>query len=164
MFESGARQTQTPHAPPRRAIANLWRPLTAHTSIVCVIKLKLVLCSFLGYKAASIFDRRMQPATHKPTHRLTRAFLSRRASLTQTPPAAPRGAVANPWRPFTAHTSIVCVTRLNLVLCPRLRYTTASIFERRIKPTTHKPTRRRTHTEPQHRRRPEERSPAFDAR
>ena len=142
--QGGARLTQTPHASPLGAIANLWRPLTAHTSIVCVTRLKLVLCPFLGYKTGSIFGRRMQPATHKPRHRHTRALLLRCTRLTQTPHASPRGAIADLRRPLTAHTSIVCVTRLKLVLCPFLGYKTVSIFGSRMQPATHKPTRRRT--------------------
>ena len=42
-----ARLVQTPHAPPRGAVAKFWRPITAHTPIVCATRLKLVVCSFL---------------------------------------------------------------------------------------------------------------------
>ena len=130
-----------------------WRQLAARTSVVCVTRLKLFLRPCLEYKTVSIFGCRLQSATHKPTHRRTRALLPRRTRLTQTPHAPPRGAIANLWHPLTAHTSIVCVTRLKSFLCPFLGHKSASIFGGRMQPATHKPTPRRMHTEPQHHRR-----------
>ena len=134
--QGGARLIQTPHAPPRGAFANLCRPLTAHTSIVCVTRLKLVLFPFLRYQTVSIFGRRMQPTTHEPTRRHTRALLPSCTRLAQTSHAAPRGAIANLWRPLTAHTSIVRATRLKLLLCQFWIYKTAPIFGRRVHPPT----------------------------
>ena len=142
--QGGAPLIQTPHAPPRGAFANLCRPLTAHTSIVGVTRLKLVLFQFLRYKTMSIFGRRVQPATHKPTRRHKRALLPSCTRLAQTSHAAPRGAIANLWRPLTAHPSIVCATRLKLLLCPFLVYKTASVFWRRVHPP-HTQTYAQTH-------------------
>ena len=207
--------------------------LAPYTSVVCTTRLKLFVCSFLGYKSASIFGRRMQPTTHIPSRRRALALSPRLcASGSNATCIAPRcdreplapdysahfnsvrhqveirvvcfvvykngvlfwtknatrhaqtyaqtyagfapkvcASVSNTTctapmsdRPLTAHTSIVCVIRLKLFWCPFLGYKTASSFERRIKPTTHKPTRRRAHTEAQHHRRTEERSRAFNAR